>query len=193
MTVSWAVGWRAFWRDPEPVLWPALVAAAGWVLAWVATWIVLGWTVPATRPRVTLGWIAFFLLGQVFWLLLVRAALRARAQPVRRPRTALAAGGVIATALSLSFVLGILGPVLVALLTQFTLVGVLRDGQGVLAALRTSAALAVRSPVRVLAFTGLALVTVLGGAVLGLVGAVPAAAVVALGQLELVPGNRVGP
>lgn len=183
---SWVAGWHAFWRDAEPVLWPALLAAGGWVLAWVLVWLALG-SADDARARTAIAFVVFLVLGQLFWATLVGAGLRADGLPVRRPRTAVAAAVVIGLLLGLAFVIGPIGPVLVAVLTQFTLVGVLRDDLGVLAALVASVRFAGRAPGRVLGFTALSVLTLLGGLVLLVVGTVPAAVVVVLAQLRVFP------
>ena len=209
---AWRSGWRTFWADPQPVLWPALLGAAGWVLAWVLAWLLIGATMSGTVPcvrhvagmtaasqcptgsagaRLGVGFLVFLVLGQLFWATLVAAALRAGGLPVARRGAALGTAVVIGCALLVSFVLGPLGPLLVAVLGQFALVGVLRDGLGVGAALGASAMFGVRSPGRVLGFTGLALLTLIGGLLLGVVGIVPASAVLVLAQLALYPpGGR---
>lgn len=209
----WGAGWRSFRSRPEQVLVPVLIAGGGWLVAQVIVQIALSSTITQSRPclrrvagmvepsicaadgtrgtiGLALGVFAFFFLGQLFWAATVRAGLNAIPGEAPRPWRAtlgpvLGVAVVLGIAITLGSGLGFLPGVVIGLCTQFAMVAVIADGHGCFAAINRSIGTVVRHLPSLLGFSGLAVLVILAGGLLGLVGVWPASALVALAQLHL--------
>lgn len=206
---AFRAGWRSFRANPDAVLIPVLVAAFCWVIAEFLVQATISGTLTRSQPCVRqvaglldhtrcaasadahqlgamVGLFGYLLLGQLFWTVLLHAGLAALGQPVRRRPPAVAGTAlVIALALTLGIGLGFVPGLLLGYVGQFTMTAVLLDDLGPAAAFWRSLRLVVGNPLLVLGTTLLALATLAGGLLLGLVGILPATAVVVLTHLHL--------
>lgn len=208
---AWRAGWVAFRRNPEPVLVPVLVAGFAWIVAEVVVQSLISATVTRSHPctryvgdlvdptrcgatsaqstnAMVLTALAFCLLGQLYWAVALRAAHRSLDPDGVRPARALVlpvlgTATVLAVLLTLGIGTGVLPAILVAFLAQSAMAAVVVDGHGPVRALRIGAREVVARPGYALGFACLAVLTLLGGATLLLVGLWPATAVLALAQV----------
>lgn len=214
---AWRAGWRTFRAQTDAVLFPLLGAAVAWAAAEFVVQALISATITRSHACVryvagmpdptrcgagdhtlqvslVVGVFAFFLLGQLFWAVVVHRALAAIGVTVRtRPLTILGTAALAAAGLTLGVGLCLLPGIVLAILGQFAVVAVLADGLDPFTAFGRSALLVVRAPVAVLGFTGLAVLTLTAGLLLGLVGVFPAIAVVALAQVHFHRSRAVDP
>lgn len=208
---AWRTGWRGFRTDPEPVLVPVLVAGIAWVVAEVVIQSLISATVTRSHActrrvgdlidptrcaadadshthAMVLTALGVCFLGQLFWAVALRAAHRALA-PAEAAGLRALAGPVLGTAAVLAVLLtlgvgtGFLPAVLIAFLAQTAMAHVVVDRRGVGAALLGSVREVAARPGHAFGFAALAVLTVLGGVTLFLVGVWSAVAVLALAQV----------
>ena len=216
---AWRAGWRAFRHRPEQVLVPILVAGFTWVVAEVVVQSAISATVTRSHPcvrrlgdlidpthcaatgdRSTNGLIlttlGFCFLGQLFWAVALHAADRVLSPGVpRRPPVlpVLGTAAVLAVLLTLGIGTGFLLAVLVAFLGQSAMAGVVVERHGVMAALGQSVREVIARPGYAFGFGCLAVLSVVGGAALLLVGVWPAIAILALAQVADRRSRAAGP
>lgn len=202
-------GWRTFWAEPDAVMIPALVAALAWTVAQFLAQAAISGTITRSHSCVryvdgladptrcaagadarnlgyAAGLLAFLVLGQLFWAVLLHAGLAALGTPVRRrPLAVLGTALLVGVVLTLGTGLGVLPGIVLGYLGQFTMTAVVADGAGPFAAVARSARLTVRSSRSVVGFSLLAPIALGTGLLLCGVGVLPALAVVALGHLHL--------
>ncbi|MBO9522260.1 MAG: hypothetical protein J7518_12040 [Nocardioidaceae bacterium] len=187
MTVleAWRAGWRAFREHTDVVLFPVLAAAVAWAVAEFAVQALIGLVVDDAGNALAAGVFAFYVLGQLFWAVVVHRALAALGTPAApRPLAVLGSALLAGAGLTLGSALCLLPAVVLAVLGQLTTIILLTERVDPFTAFGRSVALVVRAPGPALGFTGLAALTLLAGLLLGVVGVFPAITVVALAQAQ---------
>lgn len=211
---AWRGAWTAFRTRPEPLLLPVLAAGVAWITVQVLVQITIGATVTRGRPCVrrlgalldpttcdrhgvvasnalVLSVLGLLVLGQLFWAVALRGAAglddpAAPLPPLARtlPRAA-GLALLLGVVITLGVGIGVIPGLVVALVTQFAMLGVVVEGRGPLAAIGASARRLVGEPVVSCTFAVLLLSALAAGALLGLVGLWPATCVAALAQVRL--------
>jgi hypothetical protein len=191
-TEAWRAGWRTFRARTDAVLLPLLAAVVAWVVAEFAVQALIGLLVPGATNALVAGVFAFFVLGQLFWAVVLHRGLAALGTPAApRPLAVLGAALLAGAGLTLGTGLCLLPGLVLAVLVQFTMTSVIAERLDPFTAFGRSVALVFREPAAVLGFTGLAALVLTAGLLLGVVGVFPAIALVALAQLHLQRGPCV--
>jgi hypothetical protein len=144
----------------------------------------------AADRGLVLGVLALTFLAQLFWAAQLHAALRTLGHP--RPVRPLAVAVVAlldAVLITLGIALGVLPGLVIAVVVQLTVIGVVAEGRGPLSSFAAGIGLAVRHPLATLGLTVLALAGYAVGALLLVVGVLPATAVAVLTQLAFHPAT----
>jgi hypothetical protein len=202
-------GWRTFWARPDATLIPVAAAALVWIVAEFLVQATISGTVTRSHSclrhvaglvvesrcaagahahslGVAIGLFAYVVLGLIFWAVLVRAGLAVLGTPVRlRPAPILGAAVLGAIAITPGLAYGVIGGLVIAFAGQFTMIAILLEDRSPLPAFVRSARLAFGNPGRTLGFSVLATLVLVAGLFLGLVGLLPATALVLLAQLHL--------
>lgn len=187
---AWREGYRAFREHTDAVLLPVLAAAVAWAAAEFAVQALISSTEPSAQAGLVAGVFCFFVLGQLFWAVVLHRGLAALGMPAPpRPLAVLGTALLAGAALTLGIGLCILPGVVLAVLGQFTMTSVIADRLDPFTAFGRSVRLVLARPGPTLGFTALATLTLAAGLLLCVVGVFPAIVLVALGQIRLQSGE----